>query len=62
MWCAWVDAHDVRCLSTRELVQAFASLGIPELHVAIITRRYELCAAGVEINVIDRLVVPRVCP
>ena len=62
VWCAWIDAHNMRRLSSCELVQALSSFCIPQLHVAIVAGRYELCAAWVEIDVVDRLVVPRVRP
>lgn len=59
MGCRRVDAYHVRRLSTSELVQTFARFCIPQLHVAIVTRRYELCTSRVEVDVIDRLGVPR---
>ena len=35
--CARVDAYNMWCLPGRELVQTFASLGIPKLHITIVT-------------------------
>ena len=40
-----------------EASDAFTGLGVPELHVAVVTRGYELCARGVEVDVVDGLCV-----
>lgn len=56
-----VDADDVRCLARGELVQTFASLGIPNLHIAVVAGRDELCTSRVEIDIVNGLCVARVC-
>lgn len=61
MWCAWVDANDMWSLASRELADAFSSLCIPQFHKAIITGRNELSTTGIEINIVDRLGMARVC-
>jgi hypothetical protein len=59
---ARVDPHNMRRLARSELVDALSSLGIPKLHVPVVTGRDELRATGVEVDVVHGLGMARVRP
>lgn len=62
MGCAWINADNMRRLSSGEFVEAFSCLCIPQLHVAIVAGRDELGPTGVEVDVVHGLVVAGVGP
>ena len=50
-----IDTDNMRRLARRKLVDAFTSLRIPKLHIAIIASRKKLFTIGRKVNIVNRL-------